>query len=77
VRVPVSIYNIPFRVVFFLTLVWFGFVADVALSQKLQEELKYEAEANAQTEATPEFLKAFQEQGLWQVRFRFFLLLLF
>lgn len=34
----------------------------------MQLELKYEAEANAETESTPEFLKAFQEQGLWQVR---------
>ena len=43
-------------------------VADVALSQKLQEELKYEAEANEGAAETPEFLKAFREQGVWEVR---------
>lgn len=40
---------------------------DVALSQKLQEELKYEAEANAEVENPPEFLKAFKQQGFWQI----------
>jgi len=42
------------------------FTADVTLSQKLQGELNYETEANAQKEA-PEFLKVFQDQGVWQV----------
>lgn len=41
--------------------------ADIALSAKLQEELKYEKEAAAEVVGTPEFLKAFQEQGIWQV----------
>jgi hypothetical protein len=41
--------------------------ADLALSQKLHEELKYEKE-NVQAEAAaPEFLKAFQESGVWKV----------
>jgi hypothetical protein len=45
-------------------------IADVALSLKLQEELKYEAESSAQAESgVPDFLKAFQESGVWQVRF--------
>lgn len=44
--------------------------ADPALIQTLQSELKYESEAKADEEqGVPEFLKAFQEQGLWQVRF--------
>ncbi|KDQ58333.1 hypothetical protein JAAARDRAFT_99398, partial [Jaapia argillacea MUCL 33604] len=38
---------------------------DVALSQKLAEELKYEKEAA--TEADPDFLKAFKAQGIWQI----------
>jgi len=46
-------------------------VADISLSQKLQEELKYEqeavVEAAAASESTPEFLKAFLEQGVWSV----------
>lgn len=41
--------------------------ADIALSQKLQEELNYEKEANAEVSGTPEFLKAFQDQGVWEV----------
>ena len=41
-------------------------VADVALSQKLAEELQYENEANAVTE--PDFLKSFNAQGVWKVR---------
>jgi hypothetical protein len=44
-------------------------IADVELSQKLREELKYETESNVDVPEVPEFLKAFQEQGLWQVRF--------
>ncbi|KAF8878169.1 mitochondrial glycoprotein [Gymnopilus junonius] len=42
---------------------------DIALSQKLQEELKYEQEA-AVTEGaaeTPEFVKQFLEQGTWSI----------
>ncbi|GLB42207.1 putative regulatory protein suaprga1 [Lyophyllum shimeji] len=40
---------------------------DVALSQKLQEELNYEKEAEAGQAATPDFLKAFQEQNVWEI----------
>ncbi|CAA7261184.1 unnamed protein product [Cyclocybe aegerita] len=40
---------------------------DISLSQKLQEELKYEQEAIAETPETPEFLKAFLEQGVWSI----------
>ena len=49
-------------------------IADVSLSQKLQEELKYEQDAAAEAgDATPEFLKTFLEQGIWSVRvFPFF-----
>ena len=39
--------------------------ADVALTQRLAEELKYETESAQQTE--PEFLKAFKAQGTWAV----------
>ena len=39
--------------------------ADVALAQKLSEELKYEKET-ASTEE-PEFLTAFKAQGVWKV----------
>jgi len=39
--------------------------SDVALSQKLAEELQYENEAN--TPAEPEFLKNFKAQGLWTI----------
>ncbi|KAF8069064.1 mitochondrial glycoprotein [Lyophyllum atratum] len=41
---------------------------DVALSAKLQEELNYEKEAEVAQAATPDFLKAFQEQGVWQIQ---------
>jgi complement component 1 Q subcomponent-binding protein len=41
-------------------------IADVVLSQKLAEELKYEKEA-AVDATEPEFLKTFKEQGLWEV----------
>ncbi|KAH9478223.1 Mitochondrial acidic protein mam33 [Psilocybe cubensis] len=42
--------------------------SDLALSQKLQEELKYEQEALAeQADVTPEFLKSFLEQGVWSI----------
>ncbi|KZV98167.1 mitochondrial glyco protein [Exidia glandulosa HHB12029] len=43
--------------------------SDAALSAKLQEELTYE-ETNTEGAApgtTPEFLKAFQEQGIWTI----------
>jgi complement component 1 Q subcomponent-binding protein len=41
---------------------------DIALSQKLAEELKYEQElANEQADSTPEFLKTFLEQGVWSI----------
>ena len=39
--------------------------ADVALSQKLAEELQYETEAAAPEE--PDFLKSFNAQGVWKV----------
>ncbi|KAI0703758.1 regulatory protein suaprga1 [Cytidiella melzeri] len=39
--------------------------SDVALSQKLAEELQYEKEANASAE--PEFLKNFTAQGVWSI----------
>ncbi|KAI0090296.1 mitochondrial glycoprotein [Irpex rosettiformis] len=39
--------------------------ADVALSQKLAEELQYESEASQ--EAEPDFLKSFNAQGVWKI----------
>ncbi|EJF56802.1 mitochondrial glyco protein [Dichomitus squalens] len=39
--------------------------SDVALTQRLAEELKYETEAAPPTE--PEFLKAFKAQGTWSI----------
>lgn len=42
-------------------------IADVVLSQKLAEELKYEKEAVADAPEEPEFLKTFKEQGIWEV----------
>ncbi|PPQ69760.1 hypothetical protein CVT24_002972 [Panaeolus cyanescens] len=39
---------------------------DVALSQKLQEEIKYEQE-NATETQTPEGIKSFLEQGVWSI----------
>ncbi|KAJ7130778.1 regulatory protein suaprga1 [Mycena crocata] len=41
--------------------------SDVALSQKLSEELQYEAEAQESAE-TPEFLASFQAQGTWKIQ---------
>jgi len=35
------------------------------LSQKLQQELEYEKEN--ETEEVPDFLKAFQAQGIWKI----------
>jgi len=40
---------------------------DIALSQKVQEELKFEQENLAEPDATPDFLKAFLEQGVWSI----------
>ncbi|KAI9226514.1 MAG: mitochondrial glycoprotein [Piptocephalis tieghemiana] len=39
-------------------------LVDNELTQKLQEELTYEKE---QTEEIPEFLKSFQDQGIWEL----------
>ena len=44
----------------------FAHTADLALSQKLSEELKYEQEAAEAEE--PEFLTAFKKRGVWEVR---------
>ena len=41
--------------------------ADLALSQKLAEELKYEQEAATEAEE-PEFVTTFKKRGVWQVR---------
>ncbi|KAH7099696.1 mitochondrial glycoprotein [Auriculariales sp. MPI-PUGE-AT-0066] len=41
-------------------------VSDATLAAKLEEELKYEKEENRANE-TPEFLKAFKEQGVWTI----------
>jgi hypothetical protein len=43
--------------------------ADVLLAQKLEEELQYEKDEHAEDVAEPEFLKTFNEQGIWQVFF--------
>jgi len=40
---------------------------DVALSQKLQSEVQYEKQSVADLPATPDFLKAFEEQGIWTI----------
>ncbi|KAI0782033.1 mitochondrial glycoprotein [Abortiporus biennis] len=40
---------------------------DVALSQKLTEELQYEKEAAAEVSAEPDFLKGFKAQGVWKL----------
>lgn len=38
----------------------------------MKEELKYEKETlDLSDESTPEFLKAFQKEGIWSVRTRF------
>ncbi|KAM6503220.1 Mitochondrial glycoprotein [Amanita muscaria] len=44
-----------------------GGASDAALSQKLQSEIQYEKEALVDVKETPEFLKAFQEQGVWRI----------
>ncbi|KAL9710114.1 Mitochondrial acidic protein mam33 [Leucoagaricus gongylophorus] len=41
--------------------------ADVALSQKLQEELSYENETGGTSSDVPQFLKDFQAQNVWTV----------
>ncbi|PFH47016.1 hypothetical protein AMATHDRAFT_68594 [Amanita thiersii Skay4041] len=41
--------------------------SDVVLSQKLESEIQYEKEALGDVPATPEFLKAFEEQGVWKI----------
>ncbi|KAJ3714990.1 mitochondrial glycoprotein [Lentinula raphanica] len=41
--------------------------ADVALSNKLQEELKYEKESMVDLPKEPEFLQGFKAQGRWQI----------
>ena len=53
-----------FRNLFFF--VNFRGADDLALSQKLTEELKYEQESNSETEE-PEFLTAFKKRGVWEV----------
>ena len=45
--------------------------ADLALAQKLAEELKYEQEANTEAEE-PEFLTTFKKRGIWEVRQHWF-----
>jgi len=47
--------------------VLFPLLADVLLSQKLSEELKYENESAGNPDVTPDFLKSFLEQGVWSV----------
>ena len=44
----------------------FAHTADLALSQKLAEELKYEQDAAEAEE--PDFLTAFKKRGAWEVR---------
>lgn len=41
--------------------------ADVALSNSLSEELKYEKESVADSDKEPDFLREFKAQGKWQV----------
>ena len=60
----------------FFPLIFF-FAADISLSQKLKEELKYEKESLSDTgNSTPEFLKSFLEKGIWSVRVLFLCLVL-
>ncbi|KAF9495151.1 mitochondrial glycoprotein [Pleurotus eryngii] len=40
---------------------------DLSITQKLQEELKYEQEAANASPEVPEFLKTFKSQGVWQI----------
>ncbi|KAF8633128.1 hypothetical protein AX17_004629 [Amanita inopinata Kibby_2008] len=41
--------------------------SDVAVAEKLQTELQYEKETGADAPETPEFLKAFTDQGVWSI----------
>lgn len=61
-------YGCCFLIAFFL----FN-AADISLSQKLKEELKYEKESlETPSNAKPEFLKTFLDAGVWTVRTLFF-----
>lgn len=40
---------------------------DLALSQKLAEELKFEQESAAEDAFSPAFLQSFKEEGIWTV----------
>lgn len=40
---------------------------DISLSQKLQEELKYEEDSLENSDPTPDFLRKFLEQGIWSI----------
>jgi len=44
------------------------FPADIALSQKLQEELNFEQQALKDNPSPPEVVTNFIEQGVWTVR---------
>lgn len=52
---------------FLLSLVFFPRLADVALSSKLSEEMKYEKESVVDLSKEPDFLQDFKAQGKWQV----------
>jgi len=41
--------------------------ADLELSSKLKEEIKYEKEAAAEAGPIPEFIEDFKKSGVWQV----------
>jgi hypothetical protein len=49
-----------------MRLTWDASVADVALSQKLAEELQYEKTTETSS-GDPDFLQAFKQQGIWNV----------
>jgi hypothetical protein len=62
-----SMYNLrEYRGLFSIVCFFLAFSADVALSQKLAEELQYEKVANDDS-SEPEFLTAFKAEGIWQV----------
>ncbi|KZS96208.1 mitochondrial glyco protein [Sistotremastrum niveocremeum HHB9708] len=42
-------------------------MTDVALASKLKEEIAYEKEASKDAPEVPEFLKSFQEAGVWEI----------
>jgi hypothetical protein len=50
------------------TILTFGALGDLSLSQKLHEELKFEQESAAEDAYSPAFLQAFKEDGIWNVR---------